>query len=248
VCQAPVGGGDPKCFCSLDSSAGCDADKNLFCEATANGNNGCYAPLYIAGKVFDMNTGGPIEGARVVARNANNEAQSGVAVTNAAGEYNLRVTAIRNEDGTPATTNPAITLRADASGYQTFPTPPRIALAVEITTAAGDPLPVKTTTTDIGLFPLSVSGSARRGDGGRRAARHVGRGRRHREYRRWRDGRGGLGGTYAVFNVPAATTPSRATIAAARLRTAKSRRAESRTKGTARWTRRPPPSAARSRS
>jgi hypothetical protein len=152
-CQA-VAGGDPKCFCSIDSSAGCDANKNLFCEATADGNNGCYAPLWVKGRVLDLETKSPIEGARVVARNANNAAESGVAVTNGAGEYSLRVAAKRNADGTPAEDVAAITLRADAAGYLTFPTPPRTALAVELKTATGDPLTIETAATDIWLLHL----------------------------------------------------------------------------------------------
>jgi hypothetical protein len=154
VCQA-VKDATPKCFCSIDSTKGCDAAKNLYCEQTADGNNACHAPLWVKGTVFDLETKGPIQGARVVARDANNAAESGVAITNAAGEYELRVAAKRNADGTVATDVAAITLRADASGYLTFPTPPRAALPVELKTATGDPLTIKTTTTDIGMIPLA---------------------------------------------------------------------------------------------
>jgi hypothetical protein len=131
-------------------------------------------------------------------------------VTDAAGEYSLRVPVMRTKDGGLAQS--AATMRADASGYLTFPKAPRVALPVELATASGDPLTVRTAATDIGMLPLqstaglgtirgSVLHSKPRGTlvvaGGNAT-----------------DGGGVTGvadhdGSYAVFNVPAGSVSVR---------------------------------------
>jgi len=203
-CQA-VAGGDPACFCSVDTNSGCaDAGADFVCEPVPGGNSTCFAPLYVKGKVFDLATSGPIEGARVVARDANNAAQSGVAITDAAGEYLLRVPTPRKADGTPVQSQ--VTLRADAEGYVSFPKAPRVALPVELSKASGDPLTVQTAATDIGLIALpntaglgTIKGTVK-ADAPRGTLVVAG----------GASGTGGaatgvadLDGTYAVFNVPA---------------------------------------------
>ena len=47
------------------------------------------------------------------------------------------------------------TLRADASGYQSFPLPPRIALPLDLAEAAGTPLVLQKPNSDIALFALA---------------------------------------------------------------------------------------------
>lgn len=203
-CQA-VAGGDPACFCSIDRNSGCGEKGDQYvCEATEGGNSDCYLPLYVKGMVFDLADNTPIEGARVVARDANNAADSGVAVTDAAGVYSLRVAAPRRADGTIAPK--AVFIRADAAGYQTFPTPPRIALPVQLEQAAGEPLTVESTAADVGMIKLSST-----------AGLGTIRGKVHHDAPRGtlvvaggavNAGGGVTGvadfdGTYAVFNVPA---------------------------------------------
>lgn len=200
----PVAGGEPACFCSVDSNHGCDADQNQFCEKTVGGNSACYAPLYVEGMVFDLATKTPIEGARVVARDANNAAVSGVAVTDANGVYQLRVSAARNPDGTPS--SPAVTLRADAPGYQMYPTPPRVPLPIELDSATGEPLTVKGASTDVAMLRLQNAS----GLGTIRGTVHADKPRGTLIVAGGATNAGGgvtgvadIDGSYAVFNVPA---------------------------------------------
>lgn len=158
VCQ-DVAGGQPACFCSVDKQTGCKAEAGteLACESVPGGNSGCFAPLNVTGKVFDLASSAPIEGAHVVARDANQAATSGVAVTDASGDYTLRVPAPRSADG--KVLSQSVTLRADAAGYLTFPQAPRVALPVDLASASGDPPVVQSTATDIGMIALaSASG------------------------------------------------------------------------------------------
>src|SRR5262245_45893937 len=89
-CQVVPGTSRTDCFCSVDRSTGCnDAGPDSVCESVQGGNSACFPPLFVKGKVFDYETKAPIEGARVVARDANNAAQSGVAISDVAGNYAL---------------------------------------------------------------------------------------------------------------------------------------------------------------
>lgn len=199
-----IDGRDPECFCSVDAQTGCD-DENLACELVPGEGADCFTPVTMSGMVIDLATTGSIEGARVVARDANNAAVSGVAITDAGGNYTLNVPNPRMPDGTllPST----VTLRADAAGYLTFPRAPRVALPIETSTASGDPLNVRTPATDIALIALpsadglgSVSGTILDAEIPRGTVVVVG-------------GTAGTGGgvsgvahfdgTYTVFNVPA---------------------------------------------
>lgn len=154
-CQA-VAGGSPDCFCTIDTATGCEeAGTDFVCEPVQGGNSACFAPIYVKGMVFDLATKAPIEGAHVVARDANNAAVSGVAITDPAGNYALRVSGLRDKDGKPLSTK--VTLRADADGYLGFPKPPRIALPIELAGAvAGDAgaLTVQSSATDIAMLAL----------------------------------------------------------------------------------------------
>lgn len=206
-CQA-VAGSEPKCFCSNDRDTGCDKDLGLVCELIEGGNSGCFAPVSVEGRVFDLGTDAPIEGALVVARDANFAADSGVAVSGPDGKYSLRVRVPRNAEGVPRAKD--VTLRADAMGYLTFPSAPRIALPVALDSASGDPLVVVGAATDIGMIPLasstglgSISGKVL-SDAPRGTLVVAG----------GTAGQGGgvtgvadFDGSYTVFNVPAGTVP-----------------------------------------
>jgi hypothetical protein len=136
--------------CDVVAQSGCEGAQ--VCEQVTGAEPKCFAPVSVKGKVFDTTTGAGIEGAHVVARDANEVAISTVSVSAADGSYELQVPSPRNQDGKPVTTS--YTLRADAQGYLTFPKAPRVALPVDIATATGEPLVVQNAATDVGLVPL----------------------------------------------------------------------------------------------
>src|SRR5262249_31619987 len=141
--------------------------------------------------------------ARVVARDANDAVVSNVAISAADGTYSLTVPAKRDAKGVPIKV--LYTLRADAGGFQTFPTAPRVALPIDISaatsTAADQPRVLKSASTDISLIPLENASGL-----GSVAGKVIG------------DNPGGVlvvagkatgvadfSGAYEVFNVPAGT-------------------------------------------
>jgi hypothetical protein len=157
-------GGNPACYCGPDSDAGCENQPGTVCEEVPGGYPACFPPVTLGGMVFDLATTDPIEGAHVVARDANFAAVSGVAVTDPAGAYELVVPVPRKADGSLLEFQ--VFLRADAAGYQTFPTAPRVSLPIDMSMASGDPLHLETSTSNIGMIALestmglgSVSGT-----------------------------------------------------------------------------------------
>lgn len=145
--------------CTLGSSTGCG--DGLVCEAFPGDEARCTAPLRLEGRVFDLATDVAIEGARVVALDANGGARSGVAFTDGDGNYSLVVSIPRNEEGQPRAE--AATLRVDADDYQTFPTPPRQALPIDLGAAVerDGAWVVANATTDVGLVELDATGNGR---------------------------------------------------------------------------------------
>lgn len=145
--------------CHTLTNDGCK--EGLACEYTKDGPTGCFLPVVLSGNVFNLATGAPIEGTRVVAMDVNGSVASNVAITDAEGKYQLVVSVTREFDGDPAS-GEAVTLRADAAGFQTFPGGVRQALPVDVTGAAeadvdlskADALVVDTALTDIGLIAL----------------------------------------------------------------------------------------------
>lgn len=145
--------------CHTLTDDGCE--EGLACEYTKDGLTGCFLPVVLGGNVFNLATGSPIEGARVVAMDANGSVASNVAVTDSEGGYQLVVSVTRESDGDPAA-GEAVTLRADAAGFQTFPGGVRQALPVDVTGAVeadvtlskADALLVNNALTDIGLIAL----------------------------------------------------------------------------------------------
>lgn len=142
--------------CTIGESEGCS--DGLVCEAFPGDEPRCTTPLVLEGQVFDAQSGEAIEGARVVALDANGGARSGVAFTDLDGRYTLSVSIPRGEDGAP--TSEAITLRVDAGDYQTFPKPPREALPIDLNAASEEESRwlVMNATTDVALLPLDVGG------------------------------------------------------------------------------------------
>jgi hypothetical protein len=154
----------------LGTNVGCQTGE--LCETKAGSTTGvCYAQLEIHGRVLDASDHSPIEGARVLALDANGAAISRVVLSAADGTYTLPVSAARDANGAPTSAN--VTLHASASGYQTFATAPRTALPIDLasaTTVAGHPT-IMTSATDIALVPhtgsgITLSGSVMGADAG----------------------------------------------------------------------------------
>ncbi len=152
------GGGSGGSSCDATAKTGCD--EGQICEFTTSGT-GCFDPITVRGNVFDLATKAGIEGARVVALDANGAVASDVAITDADGNYELETSAKRDDEGNPAA-GESVTLRADAAGYQTFPGGVRQALPIDIiegiaaTEAAKADFIIDIALTDIGLVELEA--------------------------------------------------------------------------------------------
>lgn len=122
-------GGDDE-TCDPVAQTGCDEG---VCAAVEGGEPICTDPVYIEGRVFKLEDNASVGGARVVALDVNRAPQSRVATSGDDGRYRLEVPAVRNADGVPLSLD--VTLRADAAGYQSFPSGLRRALPVNLTDA-----------------------------------------------------------------------------------------------------------------
>ncbi len=146
--------------CSSSGSDACDpiaqtgCDEGLVCEEVVDGSTACFAPVVLRGKVFDRADDSAIEGATVVALDANSSPASTVGLTDASGNYEMQVARQRDADGNPLGGD--VTLRADAAGFQTFPGGIRQALPIDVSSPVEENgvLVVQTTATDIGLIAL----------------------------------------------------------------------------------------------
>lgn len=144
--DAPPSGADE---CTPGTADGCPEGR--VCERVVDGTVGCFAPVTIAGGVFDTASDAPIVGARVVVQDANGVAVSDVAVTDEEGGYSLVVPAPRQPDGTLAP-DTLYTLRADAAGFVTFPRPPRVAIPIDVSGLDGDAGVIDNASTDVALI------------------------------------------------------------------------------------------------
>lgn len=147
---------------TCDPAAPSPCAVGLVCEQVQGGQPGCFAPLVVKGRTFDLANAAPgsngVAGARVVALDANGAPLSPVAISDASGAYSLAVPATRNPDGTPTG---AVTLRADAAGYQTFPSGLRPALPVDLSGATlSSGTWVVSGATDVGLAALPAGSYA----------------------------------------------------------------------------------------
>lgn len=133
------------------------------CERVQGGETVCADPVEVQGVVFDLATGsasGGILGARVVPLDVNGAPVGTAATTGPGGAYKVRVPAIRDAAGKPVAG--AVTLRADAEGYATFPSGIRSAVPIDLSTAAaGNGVwTVDSTLTDVGLVDDPEAGTA----------------------------------------------------------------------------------------
>jgi hypothetical protein len=138
--------------CNPVAQTGCE--DGLVCEEVVGGDPGCFAPVVLRGNVFDRANDNGIEGATVVALDANRSPASTVATTGLAGDYEIRVARQRDVDGNPSGGD--VTLRADAAGFQTFPGGIRQALPIDVSDPLDEDgvLVVENAATDIGLIGL----------------------------------------------------------------------------------------------
>ncbi len=141
--------------CTLGTTDGCD--NGQVCEAQVGSTDPiCADPVEVRGQVTDALTTLPIAGALVVAVDANAAARTDVVTTDVMGNYKLPIAVARTAAG--AATPDAVTLRVSAAGYQTFPTPPRPALPIDLTksTKADGTLVVEAANTDVTLYDNGV--------------------------------------------------------------------------------------------
>lgn len=169
-CAAPLlallfGGVMGSCGDSKKAGATCDLAAEApnsscieteVCEPVQGAPAKCFPPVTIEGRVFDLTTSAPIAEARVLARDALGAAASNIAVTAVDGTYSLRIPSMRNPDGSVVAMN--YTLRADASGYQSFPGGVRPALPVAVMgTPTDQGLVISSTLTTLGLAALPAT-------------------------------------------------------------------------------------------
>ena len=164
--------------CTPGTFEGCDDGR--VCEVILGEDEpACVLPVELHGHVFDALDEAAIEGASVVALDANGSARSGVAFTDEEGDFALRVAVDRSgPEGTPVAEQ--IVLRVAAQGYEWFAKPPRTALPVDIAAAVEEELEdgrsvlvVAGPETEVALVPLpgggdglvTVSGHVDDGDG-----------------------------------------------------------------------------------
>ncbi len=103
------------------------------CESVTGGAPACFNPVVVLGNVTELGTATSLQDVRVVALDQNRAPASGVATTDASGNYTLTIPVTRQAGGQPASVQ--VTLRADAQGYQSFPGGVRTSLPLDLSTA-----------------------------------------------------------------------------------------------------------------
>lgn len=180
--------------------------EGLSCARIEGGEAACHTPVSLRGIVLDSVTGAPIAGAYIVGINDERFAVTDVAVSAVDGSYELLVAAARDLDGIPVAAN--YTLRADADGYQTFPSGIRQALPINTTLAVQDAdgiWVIEEAVTDVALIPLADTATARFTIEGAVVAERAEQASVLvvAEGASTRTAITGLAGTYTIFNVPA---------------------------------------------
>ncbi len=126
------------------------------CEAVQGAGSKCFPPVLIQGNVFDLTSAATIADARIIAIDPNGAAASSVAISAVDGTYSLRIPSTRNSDGSVIAKD--YTLRADASGYQSFPGGIRPALPIKVMGTPMDKgLVITSSLTSIGLAALPTA-------------------------------------------------------------------------------------------
>ena len=203
-----------------DLDAGACAE-GLRCEPVAGSTDSsvCGRPISLEGMVVDASTGAGIEGALVLAVGAAGAPLTGVATTDASGNYSLDVPVPRDTDGTPSSGS-TFTLQATANDYQPYPGGLRPSIPVDTAeldngesgdgTAGAEesdePVVIENPTTTVALVPLlgesaegvSLSGTVLADEpSGTLVVAQVGAETRYAV--------ADTGGDYTMFNVPTGT-------------------------------------------
>ena len=138
----------------LPATSGEVCQTGLSCDPLADGSgNVCGAPLTLRGKVADAASGGAVGGARVIALNAEGTPVGDVALSDADGNYQLSVPALRNPDGSISAQS-SWKLVVAAQGYQIFPAGPRPAVPISGQQASGEPAVIEAANTQVSLLSL----------------------------------------------------------------------------------------------
>ncbi len=152
--------------CSLMEGDPCepadsDCPDDLICAELAAGDHACYPPVLLVGTVSSTENGSAVAGAHVIAMDELKMPVTDVAITDAAGDYELGIPVVRDASGVP--TGAKFTLRAGAADFQTFPAGIRQALPIEAVDAVEEDRGwvIDTALTDITLIPLATTGLAR---------------------------------------------------------------------------------------
>ncbi len=154
---AACGSSSNQTSCDPVANTGCQSSQ--VCEQKQGGGSVCAEPLVVRGRIFNLADGSAVPGARAVALDANSAPVSSVATSGADGSYELAIPSPRTADGKPVSSS--ITLRVDASGFQSFPSGLRQALPI----ATGSPvessgkLVIASALTDVGLLALQAAGT-----------------------------------------------------------------------------------------
>lgn len=194
--------------CKLEDPTSCPGDQA--CEqVTGRTTPLCFAPVTLAGKVFDVSSSAAISGALVLATDENG-APAGLAVTSGSdGTYSLRIPSVRSDDQ-GAFVARKVLLRSQAKNFLPFPSGARVSLPIDTSAAtrtdASKPYVLQSPQTDLGLSPVpaneqnlpSVSGAVEMGEGQKAVLLVLG------------DGGSGAGrtalaaadGQFTFFNVP----------------------------------------------
>ena len=133
----------------------------LVCAELQSGGNRCFAEVVLRGQVADASDRAAIESAHVMAVDKEGVAVTDVAETDAEGNYRLAVPVVRNDDGTPVSTQ--FTLRAAAQDYQPFPSGVRVALPIDVEASPreGNDHVIDSALTDVDLLPLPAGERSR---------------------------------------------------------------------------------------
>lgn len=214
VALVACGGGNSTC--KVGDNSTCDSGK--VCEPIQGSDKpGCFEPVVVQGRVFDVGTDAGVANAQVTAEEVTGRSVGQVAVTGADGTYSLVVPTTRSDDkGTPI--GQTLTLSAAAHDYTPFPSGFRVALPVDTTGAtagaADQPLVVTGGPTQIGLEKLpadrvglpSISGTVdvKTADGGTSDAEIlVAATQTNSQTPATFTARADSNGNYTLFNIPA---------------------------------------------
>lgn len=154
--------GGPK-ECVLGDASSCPSDQA--CEAVQGREQPlCFAPVTLAGKVFNLDTQAGIADAEVMATDANGAPAGNAVRTAADGTYALRIPTARTDDkGTIV--GRSVKLRAQAKDFFPFPSGSRVSLPIDTGGAAqkdgAGPWLVASPLTDVGLAPVPAGQAGR---------------------------------------------------------------------------------------